>query len=124
MRHVSFTCENGEQLEMRFSQDQRIGVLVRNGEVLELKQQISGSGFIYTNGPNVVRGKGDELTIEMGRTAPIGFHSIPEMPDGTLVETRSELGAPASDGCIRQWITDARALWKFAPDGTTVVVRA
>ena len=71
MRHVSFTCENGEQLEMRFSQDQRIGVLVRNGEVLELKQQISGSGFIYTNGPNVVRGKGDELTIEMGRTAPI-----------------------------------------------------
>jgi lipoprotein-anchoring transpeptidase ErfK/SrfK len=64
------------------------------------------------------------VRFAMGRTAPIGFHSIPQMPDGTLVESRSELGAPASDGCIRQWITDARALWKFAPDGTTVVVRA
>ena len=39
---------------------------------------------------------------------------------------RAALGArrPASDGCIRQWITDAHALWDFAPDGTTVVVRA
>ncbi len=59
-----------------------------------------------------------------GRTSPIGFHSIPAMPNGTLVEARSELGAPASDGCIRQWIVDARALWNFTPDGTTVVVRA
>jgi len=59
-----------------------------------------------------------------GRTSPIGFHSIPVHPDGTLAEARSSLGTPQSDGCIRQWITDARALWEFAPDGTTVVVRA
>jgi hypothetical protein len=64
------------------------------------------------------------VRFAMGRTSPIGFHSIPALPDGTLVEDRSELGAPASDGCIRQWITDARALWNFAPVGTTVVVRA
>ncbi|MGH3500547.1 MAG: L,D-transpeptidase, partial [Nocardioidaceae bacterium] len=33
------------------------------------------------------------------------------------------LGTPQSDGCIRQWIKDAKALWGFAPVGTTVVVR-
>jgi lipoprotein-anchoring transpeptidase ErfK/SrfK len=59
-----------------------------------------------------------------GRTAPIGFHAIPLLPDGTRVEARSELGKPASDGCVREWITDARALWRFAPVGTTVVVHA
>lgn len=59
-----------------------------------------------------------------GRTAPIGFHAIPVLPDGTLAEPRSGLGRPASDGCIRQWITDARALWNFAPVGTRVVVVA
>ncbi len=58
-----------------------------------------------------------------GRTSAIGFHSIPTRPDGTLVEARSSLGTPESDGCIRQWITDARALWGFAAVGTTVVVR-
>jgi lipoprotein-anchoring transpeptidase ErfK/SrfK len=64
------------------------------------------------------------FTTSNKSSTPIGFHSIPEMPDGTLAEPRSGLGSPASDGCIREWISDARALWDFAPDGTTVVVRA
>ncbi|MGE5621895.1 MAG: MliC family protein [Bacillota bacterium] len=38
---------------------------------LELRQQISGSGFIYSDGSTVVRGKGDELTVEAGRMAPV-----------------------------------------------------
>jgi lipoprotein-anchoring transpeptidase ErfK/SrfK len=64
------------------------------------------------------------VRFAFGNTAPIGFHAIPVRSDGTLVEKRSELGQPASDGCVRQWITDARALWLFAPVGTTVVVVA
>ena len=64
------------------------------------------------------------FTTSNRSSTPIGFHSIPALPNGHLAEARSELGAPASDGCIRQWITDARALWNFAPEGTTVVVRA
>jgi lipoprotein-anchoring transpeptidase ErfK/SrfK len=64
------------------------------------------------------------VRFAFGRTAPIGFHAIPERPDGTLVEKRSGLGKPASDGCIRQWISDARALWRFAPVGTSVEVLA
>lgn len=64
------------------------------------------------------------FTTSNKSSTPIGFHSIPATPDGTLAEARSGLGTPASDGCIRQWVTDAHALWDFAPEGTTVVVQA
>ena len=43
---------------------------------------------------------------------------------GRLVQTREQLGTPRSHGCIRQWRPDARALWRFAPVGTKVVVLA
>jgi hypothetical protein len=58
-----------------------------------------------------------------GPHAAIGFHDIP-VDGGRLVQTRAELGTPRSHGCIRQWRPDARALWRFAPVGTTVVVTA
>jgi len=58
-----------------------------------------------------------------GTRAAIGFHDIPVL-DGALVQTRDELGTPRSHGCIRQWRPDARALWRFAPTGTKVVVVA
>jgi hypothetical protein len=56
-----------------------------------------------------------------GANAAIGFHDIPMLNDH-LVQAREALGTPQSHGCIRQWRPDARALWKFAPVGTTVVV--
>jgi lipoprotein-anchoring transpeptidase ErfK/SrfK len=55
--------------------------------------------------------------------AAIGFHSIPTK-DGHLIQTAAQLGTTQSHGCIRQWLPDAIALWKFAPDGTSVVVVA
>jgi L,D-transpeptidase catalytic domain len=58
-----------------------------------------------------------------GDQAAIGFHDIP-VKDGELVQSRDELGRPQSHGCIRQWRPDARALWRFAKVGTTVVVTA
>jgi len=58
-----------------------------------------------------------------GDRAAIGFHDIP-VKDGRLVQTRAELGAPQSHGCIRQARPDAQALWRFAPVGTPVVVVA
>jgi hypothetical protein len=58
-----------------------------------------------------------------GQNAAIGFHDIPELA-GAKVQARDELGTPQSHGCIRQWRPDARALWDFAPVGTTVVVVA
>ena len=55
--------------------------------------------------------------------AAIGFHDIP-VKDGELVQTEAQLGTPLSHGCIRQRRSDAIALWKFAPLGTSVVVTA
>lgn len=53
--------------------------------------------------------------------AAIGFHDIP-VDEGAQVQTVDQLGTPLSHGCIRQRAADARALWRFAPLGTTVVV--
>jgi L,D-transpeptidase catalytic domain len=58
-----------------------------------------------------------------GQNAAIGFHDIPVL-HGKLVQSRAALGSPSSHGCIRQWRPDARALWRFAPVGTKVVVVA
>jgi membrane-bound inhibitor of C-type lysozyme len=70
-RRVRFTCVNGEEIEMRFFPREGVAVLVRHGRPIELQQQRSGSGFLYSNGPNTVRSKGNELTLEIGRMAPI-----------------------------------------------------
>jgi membrane-bound inhibitor of C-type lysozyme len=68
---VAFTCTHGESVSVRFSPAHGTAVLTRHGERMELQQQPSGSGFIYSNGPNTIRGKGDDLTLEIGRMAPI-----------------------------------------------------
>ncbi|MBA3310637.1 MAG: L,D-transpeptidase [Nocardioidaceae bacterium] len=59
-----------------------------------------------------------------GERWPIGFHDVPAFEDGTLAQSRSDLGTPQSAGCIRAWITDAKALWQFSDVGTPVVVVA
>lgn len=55
---------------------------------------------------------------------PIGFHAIPLTPDGRPEQSVDQLGQPLSAGCVRQRLSDARYLWRFAPVGTTVVVTA
>jgi peptidoglycan hydrolase-like protein with peptidoglycan-binding domain len=53
----------------------------------------------------------------------IGFHGIPRhVEDGSAYQTEDELGTRLSGGCQRQADPDARFLWQFAPEGTTVVV--
>jgi membrane-bound inhibitor of C-type lysozyme len=64
---VTFSCTNGESLSVRFVNERSIAVLTRNGESIELAQQPSGSGFIYSDGPNTIRGKGKDLSVEIGR---------------------------------------------------------
>jgi membrane-bound inhibitor of C-type lysozyme len=70
-RRVQFACDNGQAIEMRFFPLQGVGVLVRDGQTMELQQQPAASGFVYSNGPTTVRGKGDELALEIGRMRPI-----------------------------------------------------
>ncbi|ALO47530.1 ABC-type transport auxiliary lipoprotein family protein [Pseudohongiella spirulinae] len=74
-RRVSFSCDDNRDIELRFFPMQGVAVLVRNGNTIELQQEPSASGFRYSNGPNTVVGKGDELTLEIGRMAPIHCHA-------------------------------------------------
>lgn len=88
-----------------------------------------GQYDVYSMSPRAVSYNSKETMNYMvrfttGKHSPIGFHDIPARPDGTLVESRSQLGTPQSAGCIRQWTTDAQALWEFAKVGTRVVVTA
>lgn len=70
-RRVRYACDSGETVEVRFFPAQGVAVLVRGGATIELQQQPAGSGFAYGNGPNTIRGKGDALTLEIGRRVPI-----------------------------------------------------
>lgn len=70
-RDVAFACTDGQELSVRFFLAQGRAVLMRQGQSIELQQQPSGSGFIYSNGPNTIRGKGVELTVGIGRMVPI-----------------------------------------------------
>jgi lipoprotein-anchoring transpeptidase ErfK/SrfK len=56
-----------------------------------------------------------------GENAAIGFHDIP-VDEGEPVQGLDDLGTPLSHGCVRQARPDAKALWRFAPVGSTVVV--
>ncbi len=75
-RHVRFVCDNKESVELRFFPQQGVAVLVRHGRTIELQQQKAASGFVYSNGPNTVRGKGDEITVEVGRMVPLRCTAI------------------------------------------------
>lgn len=50
----------------------------------------------------------------------IGFHSIPQNPDGSLVGT---LGVPVSHGCVRLAKDKAQFVYTWATVGTKVVVQ-
>lgn len=87
-----------------------------------------GSYQVFSASRQAVSWTGSEtmeymVRFHRGRNANIGFHDIPvQSATGAEVQTLSELGTPLSDGCIRQDHEDARALYEFAPVGTTVVV--
>ena len=86
----------------------------------------SGTYSVYSKSEDAV-GVDDSGTMKYmvrftrGDNAAIGFHDIP-VHRGRRVQTRAHLGTPLSHGCVRQAAADARALWRFAPVGTRVVV--
>ena len=86
-----------------------------------------GSYEVYSRSMDATGVDGSDLRymvrFAQGWNDPIGFHWIPRM-NGERMQTRAELGTPQSHGCVRQAAPDARALWRFAPVGTPVVVTA
>ena len=68
---VDFECDGGETLSVRFLPAASLAVLVRGGDELRLEQQPAASGFHYRHGATAIRGKGDELIVEIGRRVPL-----------------------------------------------------
>lgn len=66
---TTFTCDNEETIEVRFFPDQGIAVLVRGGQNTELQQKTTADGFEYSNGQTTIRGKGQDLTLNVGMMA-------------------------------------------------------
>lgn len=62
------------------------------------------------------------VRFAQGRSAAIGFHSIPVNSRGAPLQSDAQLGTYQSAGCVRQNWSDAEALWNWAPVGTQVVV--
>lgn len=130
-------ARSGEGRRVVFSEGrQRVWLVDASGEV---RRTYPVSGSIYDNldpGSYEVYSRSQQawgiddsgtmrwfVRFAHGDNAAIGFHDIP-VSDGEPVQTRRQLGTPLSHGCIRQRSADARALWDFAPLGTTVVVTA
>ncbi len=92
--------------------------LLKPGHYQVYSKSRDAVSFDYTETMNYM------VRFSTGRNFPIGFHDLPAYHDGSLAQSRDDLGTPLSAGCVRQWLPDARALWKFAPIGTRVVVTA
>lgn len=88
----------------------------------------TGTFEVFSTSRNATSWHGTETMEYMvrfyrGENSNIGFHDLPvDTATGAETQTLSQLGIPLSDGCIRQDLPDAKALWKFAPVGTAVVV--
>ena len=128
-------ADSGAGRRVVFSMSSQRVWLVENGDDVARTYLVSGSLTdnlstgtyeVYSTSRDAV-GIDDSGTMRYmvrfahGERAAIGFHDIP-VKDGERLQTRAQLGTPQSHGCIRQWRPDAKALWDFAPVGTTVVV--
>ena len=127
--------DSGEGRRVVFDQEAQRVWLVKADESVERTYLVSGSIYdnldpgsysVYSRSKHAW-GVDDSGTMKFmvrfayGAEAAIGFHDIPVL-DGEKVQPRTALGTPQSHGCIRQKTPDAKALWEFAPLGTTVVV--
>ncbi len=88
----------------------------------------TGTFEVFSKSRDAVSWHGTETMEYMvrfyrGENSNIGFHDIPvATATGEEVQTLSQLGTPLSDGCIRQDLEDAVALWEHTPVGTPIVV--
>lgn len=75
-QRTDYRCSNGESLQVRFFPLQGVAVLVRDGKTRELQQQPAASGFLYTDDPLTVRGKGAALSIESAGAATLDCTAV------------------------------------------------
>lgn len=88
----------------------------------------TGTFDVFSKSRDAVSWHGTETMEYMvrffrGENSNIGFHDLPvATATGAEVQTLSQLGTPLSDGCVRQDLDDAVALWEHTEVGTPVVV--
>lgn len=131
--------DSGTGRRVVYSESRQRVWLVNDGEQVEASYAVSGSAYdnldpgtfeVYSRSEHATSFDGGStmdyfVRFTKGPTgAAIGFHDIPVLHSGELIQSVDELGTPLSHGCIRQAPEDALALWEFAPIGTTVVVTA
>lgn len=131
----SLPTDAGKGRRIIFSETEQRVWLVRANDTVRRSYLVSGSLVdnldpgryaVYSKSRYAV-GVDDSGVMEFfvrfahGEQAAIGFHTIPTKL-GSALQSRADLGSPQSHGCIRQAEADAISLWKFAPEGTTVVV--
>lgn len=58
---VTYNCDNGETVSVRYFPQQGIGVLTRGGQNVELQQEVTPGGFIYSAPPAT------KLTVQQDR---------------------------------------------------------
>jgi lipoprotein-anchoring transpeptidase ErfK/SrfK len=112
-------------------------VWLADGDTVTRTYKVSGSRYdqldagtyeVFSRSRHATSWHGTEtmeymVRFHRGARSNIGFHDIPvDTASGSEVQTLSDLGTALSDGCIRQDVVDAAALWEFAPVGTPVVV--
>ena len=73
---VTYHCANGDKLLVSYDRRQETATLATallapEDTTLTLPRQISGSGFIYSDGEVTLRGKGQEVQLQAGRRAPV-----------------------------------------------------
>ncbi len=66
---VTYACEGGPDLTVIYAENVA-RVVQPDGSLLDLPQQVSGSGVAYGTATHSIRGKGNELTYTVGRMVP------------------------------------------------------
>ncbi|MDO6562132.1 MliC family protein [Amphritea sp. 1_MG-2023] len=67
---VLYQCERGSAMVHFYLQQSR-ALLIRDNHTIELRQEPAASGFRYSNVKVTIRGKGDRMSLEIGRMMPI-----------------------------------------------------
>jgi membrane-bound inhibitor of C-type lysozyme len=93
---IRYACDNGTMLTVAFS-EAAANVTLPDGAEVSLPQQVSGSGFWYSNGRYELRGKGDEAQFAIGRMAPANCKVDGEPADVFDRSTRAEVDVPAGE---------------------------
>ncbi len=93
---IRYACENGTALIVAFSEN-AAEISLPDGAKVSLPQQVSASGFWYSNGRYELRGKGEEAQFAIGRMAPVPCKVQAGTADLFDRSTRAEVDLPAKE---------------------------